>query len=193
MSWGTALADLDSDGDLDLVIANGHIYPQVDEHPEFGMHYEQQNQLLENRGDGTFRDVTDSAGPGFALLRSSRGLAVGDYDDDGDLDLLFTHLDQLPTLLRNESAQGHRLTVILPSSPGDGPEIGARVTVQAGTRTLLRDLASGGSYLSSHDPRLHFGLGDAARVDRLVVDWPDGRQSVMVDVEVDRFVELSRP
>jgi len=193
LSWGTALADLDSDGDLDLVIANGHIYPQVDEHPEFGMRYEQRNQLLENLGDGTFREVTESAGPGFALQRSSRGLAVGDYDDDGDLDLLFTHLDRPPSLLRNESAQGHWLTVILPSSPGDGPEIGARLSVQASGRTFIRDLASGDSYLSSHDPRLHVGLGDATRVERLVVDWPDGQQTTLADVDVDQFIEVRRP
>ena len=107
LSWGTAFADLDNDGDLDIVVANGHIYPQVDRHPEMVGTYAQANLLAENRGPGaapTFRDATAEAGPGFAERWSSRGLAVGDYDNDGKLDLLITHLDAPPSLLHNTGA-----------------------------------------------------------------------------------------
>src|SRR6266850_201559 len=103
LSWGTAMADFDNDGDLDIVIANGHIYPQIDSHPEIVGTFAQRNLLLENDG-GIFRDVTGSAGPGFQLVQSSRGLAVGDYDNDGDLDILITNLNERPDLLRNESS-----------------------------------------------------------------------------------------
>src|SRR5207249_7304012 len=110
MSWGAAFADFDNDGDLDLVIANGHIYPQIDRHPDLIGSYAQQSLLLENRG-GAFIDVTDEAGPGFQARHSSRGLAVGDSDNDGDLDILITNLDEPPVLLRNEGGTGSWGTV----------------------------------------------------------------------------------
>jgi len=135
LSWGALLADLDNDGDQDMVIANGHIYPQVDDHPEYELSYDQKNLLLENDGTGRFVDVTDEAGPGFAKVQSSRGLAAGDYDDDGDLDLLITQLDEPPALLRNDSATGSWLTVVLEVPPGEGTAIGTRVVVTAGGRT----------------------------------------------------------
>jgi hypothetical protein len=191
LSWGTVFADLDLDGDLDLVVANGHIYPQVDRHPEFEMSYAQRNQLLENLGDGRFADVTEAAGPGFALVQSSRGLAAADYDDDGDLDLLFTGLDVAPVLLRNESARrGAWLTVVLEEGAGDGPTIGTRVVVRAGGRTFVRDAASGESFLSVHDPRLHFGLGDVERVERIEVHWPDGEVAVLEDLPANQRVTV---
>ncbi len=192
LSWGTVFADLDGDGDQDLVVANGHIYPQVDAHPEFEMTYAQRNLLLENDGSGRFTDATARAGPGFALVQSSRGLAAGDYDNDGDLDLLLTQLDGPPALLRNDSAHGAWLTVDLAAAPGDGPLIGTRVTVEAGGRRWHRDLASGESFLSVHDPRLHFGLGDVTTVDRVVVRWPDGTTTERTAVEPGRLLRVSR-
>jgi len=192
LSWGAVLADLDSDGDDDLVIANGHIYPQVDSHAELGMTYVQRNQLLENTGDGRFDDVTGRAGPGFALVQSSRGLAAGDYDNDGDLDLLITNLDEPPALLRNDSASGSWLTVVCRVSPGDAPLVGTRVEVELADRTLIRDVASSSSYMSVHDPRLHFGLGHADRAKRVTVNWPDGTTTVLEDLPANRFVEVTK-
>jgi hypothetical protein len=192
LSWGTVFADLDCDGDQDLVLANGHIYPQVDAHPEFGATYAQLKLLLENTGDGKFVDATRRAGPGFARAQPSHGLAAGDYDNDGDLDLLVSNLDAPPNLLRNDSARGSWLTVILEVPPGGGPVIGTRVEAKVGEKILVRDAASSESFLSVNDPRLHFGLGSARSVDRLEVRWPDGTRTVLTGVEVNRFITVRK-
>jgi len=191
MSWGTALADLDNDGDLDLVVADGHIYPQIDRHPEVAGTFRQTTQLLENRG-GRFVDVSAEAGPGFATKRSARGLAVGDYDNDGDLDILITALDAPPILLRNDSPGGSWITVVCEIPGGPAIPIGAVVTVTAGGRTQRRDIASGESYMSSHDPRPHFGLGGSETVDRVDVRWPDGTHTVRTNVPARRFLTIRK-
>ncbi len=192
LSWGTAFADLDSDGDLELVIANGHIYPQVDPHPEYSMTYLQLNQLFENEGEGRFQERTGEAGPGFQVRLSSRGLAVADYDNDGDLDLLFTNLDAPPTLLRNDSPGGNWLTVVCEVPPGQGGLTGTRVRVEAGGKVLLRDIASSDSFLSRHDPRPHFGLGSAGRAEKVEVTWPDGSRTAMLDVAANQFLTVRK-
>jgi len=192
LSWGTAFVDLDQDGDQDLVIANGHIYPQVDGHPGSHVSYRQRNLLLRNDGTGHYRDVSAEAGPGFEEARSSRGLAAGDYDDDGDLDLLITALDEAPSLLRNDTTGGGWIEVALEPAAGAGPAIGAKVTVRAGGRNQWRDLASGDSFLSSHDPRLHFGLGAAGLVDRLEVRWPDGMREAFEGVPAGVRLVITR-
>ena len=194
LSWGTTFADLDCDGDEDLVVANGHIYPQVDRHPEFDTTYAQRGLLLENSGKGQFVDATDRSGPGFAPARVSRGLAAGDYDNDGDLDLLISNLDAPPTLLRNDTPRrGSCLTVILEIPPGHGTAIGTVVTAEAGGRKLFRDLSSSDSFLSAPDPRIHFGLGDSKQVDRLEVRWPDGTRQVLTHVDAGQFLTIKKP
>jgi hypothetical protein len=189
LSWGTAAGDFDSDGDLDLVVANGHIYPQIDRHPEIVGTYAQRNLLLENRG-GRFVEVGENAGPGFADEAAHRGLAAGDFDNDGDLDLLVSRLDQPPLLLRNDTPQGAWLTVVCVPASGGPPPPGTTVRVTAGGRTWRRDVAAGDSYASSQDPRLHFGLGSAGRIDRVEVDWPDGTKSVRRDVAPRQFLTI---
>jgi len=192
MSWGTAFADFDNDGDLDLVVANGHIYPQIDRHPEVLGTFRQRTLLLENRA-GRFVDVTAQAGPGFQELESSRGLAVGDYDNDGDVDILITHLDAPPSLLRNESrGEGSWLEVACEVPGGTAIPTGATVTVTAGGRTQRRDIASGDSYMSSHDPRPHFGLGDASAAQTIDVRWPDGSHTVRHDEAARRLVTIRK-
>jgi hypothetical protein len=190
LSWGTALADLDNDGDLDLVVINGHIYPQVDRHPQFRQSYAQRSLILENRG-GAFVDATSQAGAGFQLLRSSRGLAVGDYDNDGDVDLLITSLDAPPVLLRNESRCGSWLTVVWEDERGPLSKIGTRVTVTVEGKKLMRDVAAGDSYMSTHDPRLHFGLGKAEKV-KVDVRWPDGSHAAFENVPARQFLKVRK-
>ncbi|UCF38285.1 MAG: CRTAC1 family protein [Acidobacteriota bacterium] len=193
LSWGTTLSDLDNDSDLDIVISNGHIYPQVDDHAHLGFTYRELNTLLENDGSGRFQMAGHLAGPGFAVQESSRGLAVGDYDNDGDLDLLFTNLEAPPTLLRNDSKAGAWLTLICEVEPGTGPLIGTQARITVGSKQMYRDIASGDSYVSSHDPRLHFGLGDATLVDKVEVRWPDGTRTTLEQVEANQFIRIKKP
>jgi hypothetical protein len=192
MSWGTSLSDFDCDGDLDLVVANGHIYPQIAAFPTQGQSYEQRLLLLENSGDARFIDASDRAGEAFAVRRSHRGLAAGDYDDDGDVDLLVTALDAPPRLLRNESARGSWLVVACETPPHTVPVVGTRVEIEVGGRRQSRDVTSSDSYLSCPDPRLHFGLGRATVVDRLTVRWVDGTTTVRDKVPVDRVVTIRK-
>ncbi len=184
LSWGTTLSDLDLDGDLDIFIANGHIYPQADLAPLAGTSFKQTNLLLLNDG-GSYVDVSGKSGPGLAISESSRGLAVGDLEGDGDLDLAISNVDAPPTFLRNDSKPRGSWLMI------DAPEV-LRATVETGTSELLRHRVIGASYLSVNDTRLHFGLGSAQRVDRLTLLWPDGRRTRMHDLSVNRVVVVGR-
>jgi hypothetical protein len=195
LKWGAALADLDNDADLDLLQADGHIYPQIDRHSEIIGTFAQKSRLLENvsaPGAPAFRDVTEQAGPGFQSLRSSRGLAVGDFDDDGRLDILMAHLDAPPTLLHNVSQAGAWLTVVCEDQHGSTNPIGTVVTVKAAGRSQWRDVAAGDSFLSTHDPRPHFGLGTARKVDLVEVTWPDGTRSIRRDVAAGRQLRIRK-
>ncbi len=184
LSWGTVFGDFDLDGDLDLTIANGHIYPQADRATEVDTSFRQQNLVLANRG-GRFVDVTADAGSGLAVVESSRGLAAGDLDGDGDLDLAVSNVDAVPTVLRNDSeAVGGWLIV-------DAPEA-LRVEVEAGGKRFVRHRVIGGSYVSVSDRRFHFGLGPATSVDRLTVVWPDGGRTVLRGLAPGKVVRLAR-
>ena len=189
LSWGTGFYDFDHDGDVDLFIANGHIYPQVDDF-DLGSSFRQANHLFENEG-GRFKEVGASSGPGLSLKRSFRGAAFADYDDDGDLDVLLTSLDQPPVLLRNDSTGlGNRLQIRLVGTKSNRDGIGARVTVSVGARTMIRERKGGGSYLSANDPRIHVGLGEARRVDRLEIRWPSGKIDILEGVAANREIQI---
>jgi hypothetical protein len=193
MGWGTAMVDADNDGDLDLVAAQGHIYPQIDAHLEYEGSYAQRNLLAENLGRGKaplFHDATADAGPGFEAQFSTRGVAAGDYDNDGDVDLLFANLDAPPTLLRNDSPGGSWLTVNAIAKSGLPGPIGTTVTVKAGGLVQVRDIAAGDSFLSTHDPRPHFGLGAATIVDAVDVRWPDGSHTVLERVPARQILTV---
>jgi enediyne biosynthesis protein E4 len=189
LKWGCAFFDYDLDGDVDLVIVNGHIYPQVDQTPELGETDRQLPILLRNDG-AKLIDVSRSAGPGFQVPVSARGLAVGDHDDDGDLDLLVTVMDGSPLLLRNDSPRrGHWLKLRLLNRHGS-PSINARAMISAGKRSQIRELRSGSTYQSQNALELHFGLGEATTVDSLEIHWPGGGTTRLKDVKADQIVTL---
>jgi hypothetical protein len=162
MGWGVAFLDADLDGRPDLFMANGHIFPDVASYPELKETYAQKNQLLLNQGR-SFRDVSDTAGGGLQVEKVSRGLAVGDLDNDGDPDVVISNVDDTPTLLENRQQTGHHWIAFRLQSPtGNRLAIGARVVVEAGGRRQIREVRSGGSYLSQSDLRPLFGLGASA-------------------------------
>lgn len=174
LGFGVKFFDADNDGYLDLIQANGHVQDNADRiFP--GVTYRQSPLLFQNQGGGRFRDISAAAGEALAAPLVGRGLAVGDCDNDGRLDVLIANLEGPPLLLRNETPDaGHILTLRLVGrkSPRDGT--GARVTVHAGGRLQVREAGTGGSYLSASDPRVHFGLGTAAAADSVTVRWPSG-------------------
>ncbi len=191
LSWGTGFQDFDNDGWPDLFVASGHVYPQVDSAHLSQETYAQQDQVLKNLGNGTFADVTASAGPGMQAVKSSRGAAFGDYDNDGRIDAVVVNMDDTLTLLHNTTRNAHHwltLRTIGARSNRDG--IGARVRVRAGGRDQVREVKTSGSYASASDPRVHFGLGATSRIELVEVVWPSGARQVFTDVPADRIVAV---
>jgi hypothetical protein len=179
--------DFENAGRLDLFVSNGHIYPEVDTHG-LGTKYRQRKQLFRNLGNKRFQDITEEVGGGLLLEKSSRGAAFGDYDNDGDIDVIVVNLDDRPTLLRNDTAAGHHwLTVQLVGAKSNRDGIGARVRVTAGGRTQAAEIRGGGSYLSNNDRRAHFGLAEADRVQQLQIEWPSGLVETATNVAADGF------
>jgi hypothetical protein len=189
LSWGTAFRDFDNDGWEDLFVASGHVYPQVDAARLAQETYAQQNQVLRNLGNGVFADVTATAGPGLQVIKSSRGAAFGDYDDDGRVDVVVVNMDDTLTLLHNTTGTAHHwLAVRTIGTKSNRDGIGTRVRVRAGGREQAREVRTSGSYASANDPRVHFGLGSEARAERLEVKWPSGTLQTFKDVPADRVV-----
>ncbi|WP_165245620.1 CRTAC1 family protein [Paludisphaera soli] len=192
LKWGCGFFDYDLDADVDVVIANGHIYPQVDQDPELHESYRQKPFLLRNDG-GKLVDVSASAGPGFQVASSARGLATGDYDDDGDLDLLITAMDSPPLLLRNDTPRSGRWIKLRVVDRHGAPAIGAHATIFCGGAKQSRELRSGSSHQSQNALEMHFGLGEIATIDRIEIAWPAGGKSTLEHVDVDRTITLREP
>ncbi len=189
LGWGTGFFDCDNDGDDDLFVANGHVYPAVDRR-DLGTRYAQRNHLFENR-DGEFVEVGTASGSGLAVEKSSRGSAFGDLDNDGDLDIVIVNIDDTPTVLRNDGGNRHNyLMVRLLGDGGNTDAIGARVSVSVGGAVQMREVRAGTSYLSQDDLRLHFGLGAATEADYLVVRWPDGVEERIDGVAGNRLITI---
>ena len=190
LSWGVRFADVDLDGALDIVIANGHVYPEVDEH-DLGTRYGQPNSVFLNQRDGTFkRDA-----PEFLLgeAQSSRGLAAGDVDHDGRVDLLIANLDSAPSLVSASGAKGNWLSLKLEGTESNRSAVGARVTVTAGGLVQIREVRRGGSYQSQSDPRVHFGLGGAKTIDEVEIRWPAGSRQLVEPVKVNQVLTITEP
>jgi hypothetical protein len=190
VKWGTAFVDLDNDGWLDLIAADGHVYPQVDQIPgESG--YRQPKLLYLNQKDGTFCDASDEAGPALQERRVSRGLAVADLFNDGNMDVVVNDLDGSPMVLKNKGIPGrHWIGIELAGTRSNRLALNARVKVTAGGMTQTDEVHSGGSYLSQNDLRLHFGLGSATRTDSIEVRWPSGAVDKIGSLEADHFYSI---
>jgi enediyne biosynthesis protein E4 len=190
LGWGTGLEDFDNDGLPDIFVANGHVYPQVDAF-DTGQHYAQRKELYRNLGGGKFKEIARDAGNDLMIPKSSRGAAFGDFDNDGNVDVLVVNMNDRPSLLRNEGGNGnHWITLRLEGRRSNRDAIGSRVEIQAGGKTQVHEVRSGGSYLSHNDMRLHFGLGAATRVDRIRIRWPNGNVEDLPGVEANQFVTI---
>lgn len=190
LGWGTGCVDFDNDGWADLFSANGHVYPQVDNLP-VGAKYRERKLVFLNQGDGTFRDVSGVAGAALAIPQASRGAAFADLDNDGDIDVVVENLDGTPMILRNDGGnQKHWITLELAGSKSNRLAIGAKVRANAGSLVQVDEVRSGGSYLSQNDLRVHFGLGDASKVDRLEIRWPSGRTEVLSNLATNHFYKV---
>ena len=181
LGWGTHFVDLDNDGDEDLFVANGHVYPRVAEVDDTTT-YRQANQIFLNRGDGTFEEETASA-----EAAPSRGAAFGDMDDDGDVDVVVVNIDEAPSLLRNDAVGRHWVSLELVGRESNRDAAGARVWLESGGRTQVKEVHASGSIFSSSDPRLHFGLAASTVVDAIRIRWPSGEKTVLVNLPADRY------
>jgi hypothetical protein len=186
VGWGLVVADFDDDGRPDVFQANGHVFPNAPD-----ADYAQPPLMLRNTGTGVFQSVTAAWGPDLDGLRSGRGVAAGDLDGDGDLDLVLTTMDGPLRVLINEGRRVHSAaTIRLIGRPPNREAIGAQVQVLAGTHTQLGVVRRGGGFLSASDPALHVGLGTAYSIDRVVVRWPDGSTSQYENLPGDSVLTL---
>ena len=194
VGWGTAFIDYDNDQLLDIIVVNGHVYPQLDA-VRLGASagYRQRKLLYHNRGGGTFEEVAAQFGRVMMDERVGRGLAIGDLDNDGRLDVVINNLDGIPEVLHNELPdRGNWLLVKLTGAAGNTDAIGAVVTARTGGTSQRRVVQSGTSYISQNDMRVHFGLGSAAQVDSLDVRWPDGTSSKLSNVKANQLIAVKR-
>ena len=194
VGWGNAFFDYDNDTWLDLIAVNGHVYPQLDR-VKLGASagYRQRKLLYHNRGDGTFEEVAAKYGPALTEDRVSRGLAIGDIDNDGGLDVVINDLDGAPQLLHNELAgRGHWLIVKLRGMAPNTDAIGAIVTVKTGAVMQKGLVQSGTGYLSQNDMRQHFGLAGATTVDSVEITWPDGTTTRRDNVKADQVIQIAQ-
>ena len=196
LGFGTAFKDFDHDGWLDLFAANGHVIDNISLF-DSSITYAQTNQLFRNDGDGRFTDVSDRAGAPFQVERVHRGAAFGDVDNDGDIDILVTTVNDVPLLLRNNGTGGSggnggygSLLVSTEGVRSNRNGIGARVTVVTDAQRQRREIRSGYSYLAANDLRAHFGLGASTGVDSVIVDWPSGARDVVTGIEGGQWITI---
>jgi hypothetical protein len=187
VGWGTGIVDLDNDGFPDVFITTGSVYPEVEKKlPSYS--FRTPRLVFRNLGEGRFEELIEEAGPGIAEAHASRGCAFGDFDNDGDMDVLVMNMNEPPSLLRNDvSSGGHWLKVLLIGVQSNRSAIGARVTARYGTKRQAQEVMAQSSFYSSNDRRLHFGLGQATGAD-LTIRWTNGTTENISNVAADQLV-----
>ena len=193
VKFADGFLDYDNDGWLDLLIVNGHVYPEVDQHPEWGTSYAERPLLYHNLKNGKFDVVPAVEGTGLAVVSVGRGAAFGDIFNDGKIDVVINNMDGVPVLLRNVNPDHHKWVELKlvggPKSPRDA--VGATVYLQAGEIRQRGDVLSGGSYLSNNDLRVHFGLGDGTDAGTAEIHWPSGAKETIKLPAVDRIYTVT--
>ena len=190
LGWGVMFVDVDNDGWPDLLLVNGHVYPEVDSQ-HLGSNFQEPKILYHNNGNGTFTDISASAGPGITTVSSARGLAVGDLWNDGRMSAVISNMNAAPMLLVNDVRNGnHWIAFHTVGSKSNRDGIGAKITVKAGARTLVDEVRSGSSYISQSDLRVHFGLGAATKINGVQVRWPSGLAERFENLPVDSIHTL---
>ena len=190
LGWGCGFVDLDNDGWLDLFLANGHVYPEVSQiKTEAG--YKQRKVIYHSLQNGHFEDVAELLGPPASTPKAARGCAFGDYDNDGDVDIVINNVHDVPDLFRLESLnKNHWLTIKLTGTKSNRSAIGSRVRCVSNSISQYQEVRGGGSYISQNDLRVHFGLGAATSVERLEVYWPSGLTEEWTGLDIDRITTL---
>jgi len=195
VGWGIHFIDYDNDGNLDLMIANGHINRAI-EVTRLDVKYKQPPLLLRNDGNGRFRNMQEFAGASFGAGQSARGLALGDFNNDGGLDAVFTRLDEKPVLLRNNEGQNHSWVGLeLRGTKSNRDGIGSKITIDVAKRKLIRWITGGASYLSSHDKRVIVGLGDVPGSTAIAgeIRWPNGTVQHLSNLKRNQYHKIVEP
>ena len=190
LGWGTMFFDFDNDGWPDLILVNGHVYPEVDSQ-HLGSSYKEPRILYHNNGDGTFSDISSSAGSAITAAASSRGLAVGDLWNDGRMSAVISNMNAAPSLLVNQvHSPNHWIAIRTVGTKSNRDGIGARISLKTANRVLVDEVRSGSSYVSNSDMRVHFGLGSVAKVEWVEIRWPSGLAEKFSDLAVDTIHTL---
>jgi len=190
LGWGTVFFDFDNDGWPDLMIVNGHVYPEVDSR-HLGSSYEEPRILYHNNGNATFTEISADAGPGITSLHSGRGLAVGDLMNNGQLAAVVSNMNEPPSLLVNQVRTGnHWVEIGTVGTKSNRDGIGARITVKVGARTMVDEVRSAAGYISSSDRRVHFGLGAANAIESISIRWPSGLTERFANLAADAIHTL---
>jgi len=189
-TFGTRFMDYDNDGWSDLFMANGHVLDNIERYHS-DTKYAEPKMMFRNTGHGVFENVSNDLGPDFQLPRVSRGAAIGDFDNDGDLDILVNNLGGAPQLLRNDGGNAnHWLEILLIGTKSNRDGVGARVKVSSGNLVLYDQRKGGMSYQSAQDPRLHFGLGQNSSIDSIEIAWPSGMNTKLSNIKADQILAI---